>query len=215
MKETLPPPSDDKIAEGNGAVLRASSGCLSNCSSNYKKTRTSLYDNMFILPMKCKPQKESKQVTARDYSTSLRVQKVLVMAGVFVMVVLMAVVGIALTIHSFGKVSSVPQKHDKEHRWTIFNSVQETHQPPPKHYLLNKTLSILRLFHRQSETTNPSKVQHCFDKIRAALGLVTKHDKKLTEEQKQKLIAISKVKAVISTGVFNLALTLFVYLLLP
>lgn len=224
MKAILPP-LRAKDTRNKGATQRVSSSgnsgrwCSSDCSTCYKMTRSGVrYGNRCSHSARHKTKKKERVPTTKDDdSDSPEVRRKLVVIGASVVVVLLVVVGIALIFH-LGKVSLKPQKscppekNCEVRRWKRFYPAKETPQPAAKSSR-DKIMPFLRLFKRGGkesvEPEPPSRLQ----KIISALRLTKAGKKNVSEERT--LINISQGHALLSIGVFNIAITALVLLLVP
>ncbi|MPC24390.1 hypothetical protein E2C01_017471 [Portunus trituberculatus] len=224
MKPTIPPLRAKKTGN-EGAALRVSSssgsshGCSSDCSTCYKMTRSGVrYGNRCSHSERRKAKKENQVKKPTDIKIVLpEVRKAIVVLSVSMVVVLLVVVGVALIIH-FGKVSSElgksrsPEKNGEVRRWKLFSSAKETSQPAANPSL-DKTQPFLKLFKRGGRTIVEPEPPRGLHKILSALRLTNIGENNVSEEHK--LINLSQGHALLSIGVFNLAITALVLLLVP
>lgn len=194
MKATLLP-LRAKEAGNEGVALLASSSspssfaCPSDCSTCHKMTRSGMhYGNRCSHSGRCRSRKEHQvQKPASVSSVTPAVRRVTVMFGVSMVVVLLAAVGIALTIHFYGRVSwglrksCALEQNCEERKWKLFYPAKKAPQPAAKPFFK------FRLRKREEES--------------------------IPEEHK--LVNISQGLALLIIEVFNLAITTLMLLLLP
>lgn len=182
------------------------SKCSTECSSCYKVTRTGRpYGTRCECPDSDDMTEGRQRVSVKSGTAYSRLCKTMVRGACFLSFVLLVVVGLALAMHYFGKVTLVWGKHEHGRKWMFIERMRG--QPQPASQPLHTMYTRLQKFAtetigRQSNAAH----SHRFHKVFSTLERLKKN---LTDSKERNL----RIAAVLlASGMFNVAAMVIVTL---